>query len=306
MKKTQNNEKTVKRSSSITEEPVTKDYKKQNKELIARVSCAEMELAKLQVEKEAFESKEKALKEKIRNLKSQHEIDELKIKELNYTISQLQKNLHEISNSTNEANKDSQRALEKLKFSLNEVESVVSYRTSTSRRHLAKITRIVTSFLQNSAEASPVFRASLKKFSKEVLNTVEELGKIMNTNKIESFEESFKESLREKDQTIEEYRKILEKMREQMQLLRERVKELENKKNYSENDKKVKVLIQEKDTLTKHISSLEQSLKEQSLFMESLKEAIFVDDEKNDIDQEIALVDQEIIELQCSLERALS
>ena len=306
MKKTQNNEKTVKRSSSITEEPVTKDYKKQNKELIARVSCAEMELAKLQVEKEAFESKEKALKEKIRNLKSQHEIDELKIKELNYTISQLQKNLHEISNSTNEANKDSQRALEKLKFSLNEVESVVSYRTSTSRRHLAKITRIVTSFLQNSAEASPVFRASLKKFSKEVLNTVEELGKIMNTNKIESFEESFKESLREKDQTIEEYRKILEKMREQMQLLRERVKELENKKNYSENDNKVKVLIQEKDTLTKHISSLEQSLKEQSLFMESLKEAIFVDDEKNDIDQEIALVDQEIIELQCSLERALS
>ena len=306
MKKTQNNEKTVKRSSSITEEPVTKDYKKQNKELIARVSCAEMELAKLQVEKEAFESKEKALKEKIRNLKSQHEIDELKIKELNYTISQLQKNLHEISNSTNEANKDSQRALEKLKFSLNEVESVVSYRTSTSRRHLAKITRIVTSFLQNSAEASPVFRASLKKFSKEVLNTVEELGKIMNTNNIESFEESFKESLREKDQTIEEYRKILEKMREQMQLLRERVKELENKKNYSENDKKVKVLIQEKDTLTKHISSLEQSLKEQSLFMESLKEAIFVDDEKNDIDQEIALVDQEIIELQCSLERALS
>ena len=306
MKKTQNNEKTVKRSSSITEEPVTKDYKKQNKELIARVSCAEMELAKLQVEKEAFESKEKALKEKIRNLKSQHEIDELKIKELNYTISQLQKNLHEISNSTNEANKDSQKALEKLKFSLNEVESVVSYRTSTSRRHLAKITRIVTSFLQNSAEASPVFRASLKKFSKEVLNTVEELGKIMNTNKIESFEESFKESLREKDQTIEEYRKILEKMREQMQLLRERVKELENKKNYSENDKKVKVLIQEKDTLTKHISSLEQSLKEQSLFMESLKEAIFVDDEKNDIDQEIALVDQEIIELQCSLERALS
>ena len=306
MKKTQNNEKTVKRSSSITEEPVTKDYKKQNKELIARVSCAEMELAKLQVEKEAFESKEKDLKEKIRNLKSQHEIDELKIKELNYTISQLQKNLHEISNSTNEANKDSQKALEKLKFSLNEVESVVSYRTSTSRRHLAKITRIVTSFLQNSAEASPVFRASLKKFSKEVLNTVEELGKIMNTNKIESFEESFKESLREKDQTIEEYRKILEKMREQMQLLRERVKELENKKNYSENDKKVKVLIQEKDTLTKHISSLEQSLKEQSLFMESLKEAIFVDDEKNDIDQEIALVDQEIIELQCSLERALS
>ena len=306
MKKTQNNEKTVKRSSSITEEPVTKDYKKQNKELIARVSCAEMELAKLQVEKEAFESKEKALKEKIRNLKSQHEIDELKIKELHYTISQLQKNLHEISNSTNEANKDSQKALEKLKFSLNEVESVVSYRTSTSRRHLAKITRIVTSFLQNSAEASPVFRASLKKFSKEVLNTVEELGKIMNTNKIESFEESCKESLREKDQTIEEYRKILEKMREQMQLLRERVKELENKKNYSENDKKVKFLIQEKDTLTKHISSLEQSLKEQSLFMESLKEAIFVDDEKNDIDQEIALVDQEIIELQCSLERALS
>jgi chromosome segregation ATPase len=315
MKKDSKPEKTLKKTGnkSITEEIIdlnsTKDYKKINKELIARANYAEMELAKLQLEKESFDTVKKRLKEEISCLKAQHESDELKIKELNYTISQMGKTLSEIEFSATETNREQQKALEKLKSSLADVESVVSYRATTSRRHLSKISRLINSFFQNTTEGSPQLKASIKKLTKEVTFCVEELGKIVNNNKLEPPDDNLKDTLREKEQTIEEYRKTLEKMREQMQLLRERVKELENqpsKKGSIDNDKKIKALIQEKESLARHVDTLEQSLREQSLFMQSLKDTIFVEENKSDIDEEIALVDREIFELQSSLDRALS
>ena len=169
--------------------------------------------------------------------------------------------------------------------------------------------------MQNNNDGSPQFKAGLKKFNKDIINCVEELTKIMNNtpgnHKNEENEEIFKETLREKDQIIEEYRKTLENMREKMHLLRYRIKELEvnnGVKSSSDSEKKIKILEKEKESLARHISSLEESLKEQSIFMVSLKEAMSTDPEegKPNIDEEIALVDQEILELQCSLERAVS
>ena len=290
------------------------DYPKLSQELAARANYAELELAKLQLERESFDNIKKKLKEEIYTLKLQHESDEIKIKELNYTISQLTKNIQEIQSTSNDVTREQQKTLEKLKSSLADVEAVVSYRATTSKRYLSKISRSLATYSQGQVEGSIQSKNSLKKFTKEVSGCLEELGKIMNNtisvSKAGANEDSFKETMKEKDQTIEEYRKTLEKMREQMHFLRDRVREMEaqsSRRSLPEYDHKIKVLTQEKESMVKHINSLEESLREQSEFMVSLKEAIIPEkDEVTDIDEEIALVDQEILELQCSLERALS
>lgn len=315
MKKDVKAEKPLKRahSRSIVEtfpEPSpSKDYKKLCKELAARANYAELELAKVQLEQESYNTIKRKLKEEISLLKSQHENDELKIKELNYTISQLNKSLNEVQSSSTETTKNQQKTLEKLKGTLSDVESVVSYRATTSKRYLSKISRVINSYAQSQTDGSIQF----KRFLKEVNSCVEELGKIVSNNgtgKTEGSIGNFNETLREKEQTIEEYRKILEKMREQMQMLRERIRELEgqSQRKSPDQEKRIKVLMQEKESLTKHVQNLEESLQEQSVFMASVKEAISSGKGRNspDIDEEIAIVDQEIMELQCSLERALS
>jgi uncharacterized coiled-coil protein SlyX len=187
------------------------------------------------------------------------------------------------------------------------MESLVAYRASTSKKFLSKLLRLVNSFSQSNSEPGPSFRVNLKKFSREIVTCVEDLGKIINSNaKLDPDNDEFKETIREKDSIIEEYRLTLEKMREQMMVMREKLKENDGRKGI-DSEKKVRSLIMENENLNKKIRGLEESLREQSEFVTSLKD-VFVNtgDEQKIIDDELALVDQEIVDLQSSLSRALA
>ncbi|OMJ88416.1 hypothetical protein SteCoe_9635 [Stentor coeruleus] len=285
---------------------------KLNKELKARLSCTELELARMQLEVDSFDVTKKKMKEEINNLKAINERNEIKIKELTYTVNNLNKQLADIGKTSEKTNKDQQKTLESLKSSLSQVESLVSYRSTTCKKHLTKMTRTINTFSQNFNDTTPQIKTLIKKFTKDLTASIEEIGKIVSSGtKNDDFEEDLKESLREKDNTIEEYRKTLETMREKMLLMREKVREAEvsqSKKGNADSEKRIKFLLQEKEDLKKQVQDLEESLREQSAFVTSLKEAMNTvqEDNNSDIDDEIALVDQEILELQQSLERALT
>lgn len=280
---------------------------KQIKELKARANCAEHELAKMQLDKEMFESVKNGLKEEISALKEKNDALERKVRELEFVIQKQGKNIIELQNSSNDSNRGQQKLLEKLKNSLAEMESVVTYRAATSKKFLSKILRLVNSFVQTNSEPGSQFKVNLKKFNREVVNCIEDLGKVINSNgKIEVETEDFKETIREKDCIIEEYRGTLEKMREQMLVMREKIKEGEGGRKNFDGDKRVKGLIAENEELVKRVRGLEESLREQSNFVASLRDAFGGQGEEvNHIDDELAQVDQEIYELQSSLSRAL-
>lgn len=153
-------------------------------------------------------------------------------------------------------------------------------------------------------------------------------------------------NLRKKEENIENYKAALEKMREQTQNLREKMNEVKNSENLKliieEREAKIKSLSAEKDMLNGHIKVLQTSLSEQCSLIEQLKEVIaslnprpgsrngtrenlqirsprrdmyedYLPDvydheisQERELQSEIASLDQEILELQSSLQRALN
>ena len=279
---------------------------KQIKELKARANCAEHELAKLQLEKETFEAVKNSLKDEISRLKSQIELQDRKIREFESVIQRQNKSISDLQNSSSDSNREQQKILEKLKNSLLEMESLVAYRASTSKKILSKILRLVNNFSQNNSEPGSSFKVNLKKFSREVVTCVEDLGKVVNSNtRVEQENDEFKETIREKDLIIDEYRVTLEKMREQMLIMRDKLKESDGKKS-SDYERKFKHLSIENENLIKKLRNLEDTLREQNEFVTSLRDVFGAQgEEANLIDNELAIVDQEIQELQSSLSRAL-
>lgn len=279
---------------------------KQIKELKARANCAEHELAKLQLEKETFEAVKSGFKDEISRLKLQIEQQERKIREFEMVVQKQNKSISDLQNSSSDSNKEQQKILEKLKNSLLEMESLVAYRASTSKKILSKILRLVNNFAQNNSEPGSSFKVNLKKFSREVVTCVEDLGKVVNSNtRVEQENDEFKETIREKDLIIDEYRVTLEKMREQMLVMRDKLKESDGKKS-SDYERKYKHLSIENENLIKKVRNLEDTLREQNEFVTSLRDVFGGQgEEANLIDNELAIVDQEIQELQSSLSRAL-
>lgn len=278
---------------------------KQIKELKARANVAEHELAQMQLEKENWDSTMQSLKAEISALKNNNETLEKKIRDLEFMIQKQGKTIIELQNSNSDSNKGQQKELERLKINLLEMESIVSYRAATSKKFLSKLLRLTNNYVQGNSEPGSQFKFNLKKFSREIVACVEEIGKVINSNgKIELETEDFRETIREKDGIIEEYRGTLEKMREQMRVMREKLKDSDEGKM---GDRRVRGLISENEGLAKKVRVLEESLREQSEFVSSLREVFGGQGEEvHHIDDELAQVDQEIHELQSSLSRALS
>jgi len=278
---------------------------KQIKELKARANIAEHDLAQLQLERENWDSTKLSLKSEISSLKHNTETLEKKIRDLEFTVQKQGKIITELQNSNSDSNKGQQRELERLKVNLVEMESIVSYRAASSKKFLNKVLRLVNNFVQGNSEPGSQFKLNLKKFSREVVACVEEIGKVINSQgKGEVESEDFRETLREKDGIIEEYRGTLEKMREQMRVMREKLKDSDEGKV---GDRKVRGLVAENEALVRKVRGLEESLREQSEFVSSLREVFGAQGEEvGVIDDELAQVDQEIHELQSSLSRALS
>ena len=278
---------------------------KQIKELKARANIAEHDLAQLQLERENWDSTKLSLKSEISSLKHNTETLEKKIRDLEFTVQKQGKIITELQNSNSDSNKGQQRELERLKVNLVEMESIVSYRAASSKKFLNKVLRLVNNFVQGNSEPGSQFKLNLKKFSREVVACVEEIGKVINSQgKGEAESEDFRETLREKDGIIEEYRGTLEKMREQMRVMREKLKDSDEGKV---GDRKVRGLVAENEALVRKVRGLEESLREQSEFVSSLREVFGAQGEEvGVIDDELAQVDQEIHELQSSLSRALS
>ncbi|CAG9333750.1 unnamed protein product [Blepharisma stoltei] len=148
------------------------------------------------------------------------------------------------------------------------------------------------------------------------------------------------QNLKKKEENIETYRIALEKMKEQTQNLREKMKEVKSaeelKRILEEKDTKIDSLGREKNMLNDHIKVLQCSLTEQCSLIEQLKEVIatltpkssknttrespkketyeeIIPDvyegeinQERELQNEIASLDQEILELQSSLQRALN
>ncbi|CAG9312076.1 unnamed protein product [Blepharisma stoltei] len=274
------------------------DDMKRNQQLLeeikARSNFNAKEVARLQHENSKLEILNNDLKEELQDLKQQHLDDTLKIKELVFNNNSLQNQMKEASNTTL---KEQQSVLNKLKASLADIEGVLNYRSASGRRHLNSLSRVLAKhskllfdqefsnvtknkFISSIKEMNICIESTLKVITEDsVENLLETLSVSQNSKAIKSgIEEKLRAELKDKEDTIEEYRTALEKLREQTLKLRERLKnpmaEENLKKIIEEQEKKIEKLNSEKEMMNSHISVLQSSMNEQCTLIEQLREII--------------------------------
>jgi len=235
------------------------------------------------------------------------------------------------SSPTNDENFD--KDVVKLRDSLNEIEKIVSHRSAVSRKQLHKVNKVLVSHTKIllDEKLSHLGKKELIKGIKEISHCVNAVMDLLSES-----QESPKED--GKEETILKYRQALQNMYEQTKSLKDRLKDLEAsgglKKVIEDQEAKVQTLEQEKEVLLQHIASLQTSLSEQCSVIEHLKAVIasmsgsspsretrvpsvsYLEspqktyqpdyEQEKQLQHEISSLDQEIQELQNSLQRALS
>lgn len=138
--------------------------------------------------------------------------------------------------------------------------------------------------------------------------------------------------LKESENITSKYKQTIERMREQIQVLKNRLSDLQSdensKKEIEEKDNKISMLEKENELLNQHINYLQSSLNEQAGVIDHLKSVIssfsaspkasngsyYIDSpkqpqddyEEDQLRKEIDTLDDEIQQLQSSLQRALA
>lgn len=365
-----------------------KSCKKTLKEVQARANLTAKDMAKIQHENSQLEIANQRLKDEIYDLKSRLQDDDLKIKELSHLNSSLHKQIQDEKNGTL---KEQQNLLNKLKSSLNDIENVLSHRSVAGKKHLNSLSKVLSkhSRMLFDYDFPHLTKNKFNNNIKEMNACIESVAKVITQDSVDGIlepsisqslglrsrnsitEKKFEQEIKEKNDTIEEYRLALEKLREQTLLLREKLKNHTHNENLKpvveEKESKIRILMSENNNLNEHIRVLQSSMNEQSNLIENLKEVIksltqpkeislpgFVrkqpdedevirimtkspksfsksprvssksnsfinspifnkklsidsqeDPEQQDLQDEISLLDQEILQLQSSLQRAL-
>jgi hypothetical protein len=261
------------------------------------------------------------------NFKSAKFMIQQENQELKLRIKEMENKIIILTSNADIGTSDQEINLNKIKESLSNLESLVSYRSTSSKKILLRLHKLLAK------HAKILLDQPLTTFYKSKL-TVGIRKMSQSLTAVEKLLVSPKDSVEPlvEDQA-EVYKLALEKMKNQATMLREKLKELENgdglKKIIQDQDIKIEILLKERDLLKSQISNLQKSLNDQYHVIENLKTVMvpqkfskqsspvsspekdfagfktYIDHNEKDLQEEIANLDSEIQNLQNSLKRAL-
>lgn len=246
------------------------------KDMKNRALNAEGENLRLKFEMSKLDSQIDKLKEDLSYMHKQHQDDLNLIKELS-------KNGKEDTNVS-----DHQLVLNKLKSSLEDIETTISSRSASAKKHLLKANKLLakhTKILLDQnlmTSAKTLLVKGIKDMSQCIETVLSSLSGHRNSFEVLDISHDLElenQKLQiEKEEAISLYKDALEKMKEQTQILRDRLKDLENggglKRVIEEQESKIQSLTRENDILNQHIKSTQISLNEQYTLVEHLKDVI--------------------------------
>lgn len=264
--------------------------------------------------KSKYEQDKKSFNDQIYKLKSSKHSLQQENKDLRLKLNDLQHKLSTSQESTSE-----KEDLFKIKENLTHLEKIVNFRADNSKKLIMKIHKLLAKHAkilleQNLSQPSKVkLTDGIKKIS-ETTTELESLlvGQGLNECKFEDSSEFYKQAL--------------EKMKNQTLKLMEKLKELESAEGLKlviiDQEAKIELLAKEKDLLKEQVWKLKTQLNDHHYVIEEMKSVTrrsetlsaksspgkhrtYLDHDENDIQIEIANLDNEIQMLQNSLKRAL-
>ena len=258
------------RTANLTIEQHAEDLRKSEKERL-----------ELEVNCERFR---KALE----TLESRKDVDARHMQELTAMNAKLTKELRDTQRQGADLQQRSNQAINRLRTSLADIQSVMQYRSAVGRKDLVTSGKSLTEAL-NQLDSSSYFpqKSQIAGLIEGSLEQVEKVKKLLAAG---GGTEDASEDL-ENDKLREELRRLressgstsecifaLEKMREQTKLIKERLRLMEGdqpyKKTLEEYEGRLQLLISEKDMLTEHVKTLQATLSEQCAVIEHLKAII--------------------------------
>ena len=245
------------------------------------------DLRSLEREKLELEVNCERFRKALETLESRKDVDSRHVQELTSVNAKLTKELRETQRQGLDQQQRSDQAVNRLRTSLADIQSVLQYRSAVGRKDLVSCCKSLSEAL-SLLDSAPYFtpKSQIAGLIETSIDQMEKVKRLLAAGGAEETTEDLEkvklreelQRLRESSNSTSECISALEKMREQTKLIKERLRLMEGdqpyKKTLEEYEGRLQLLTSEKEMLTEHVKTLQATLSEQCAVIEHLKAII--------------------------------